>query len=93
MQKIMGNFRKEMQETAAAMNRAMGPEFGARFRKNLAKNMAQGLANSMAGQFQKKGMVEYENLGSMKKELAEKMKKWALETEGAPGAFGWGRSY
>jgi hypothetical protein len=80
----MGNLRKEMQETAAAMDKAMGPEFGARFRKN----MAQGLANSMAEQFLKKGMAESEDLGSLKKELAEKMKKLALETEGAPVPLG-----
>jgi hypothetical protein len=84
----MGNLRKEMQETAAAMDKAMGPEFGARFRKNMAKNMAQGLANSMAEQFLKKEMAESKDLGSLKKELAEKMKKLALETEGAPVPLG-----
>jgi hypothetical protein len=88
MQKIMWNFRKEMQETTAAMDKAMRPEFGERFRKNLAGNMAQGFANSIAEQFEKKGMVGSEEWGSLKKELAEKMKKLALEAEGTPGAFG-----
>jgi hypothetical protein len=90
MQKIMGNFLKEMQETTAAMGKAMGPELEARFRKNLAQNMAQGFANSMADKIQKTGLVRSENLGSLEKDLAEKMKKLALETEGAPAALGGG---
>jgi hypothetical protein len=90
MQKIMGNFLKAMQETTAAMDKTMGPELGARFRKNLAQNMAQGFANSMADKIQKTGLVRSEDLGSMKKDLAEKMKRLALETEGALAALGGG---
>jgi hypothetical protein len=65
----------------------MGPEFEARFRKNLAENMAQGLAKSMAEQFEKKGMVWSEDLGSLKRELAKKVKKLALVMEGTPDAW------
>jgi hypothetical protein len=72
MQKIIGNFLKEVQESAAAMDKAVGPEFGARFRKNLAKNMAQGLANLMAEQCEKKGVVGSEDWESLKRSLQRK---------------------